>query len=105
MLIVRSAMDKVSVSHASSHWGMFIRGLQVFADNTAETSHKAEYYRHKKETVQAEGKTNRALFIFIHILTQMFIRDFLLRRFLLARSELVIKSCICREIVLDSRIN
>ena len=47
----------------------------------------------------------RGLLIFIRILTTSFVRDFVLRRFLKAKDEIVLKSCITREINLESKIN
>jgi hypothetical protein len=45
------------------------------------------------------------LFMAVRIATTLFVRDFLLRRFLKAKPELVIKSCISREIIIESKIN
>ena len=105
VLFVRSATDNASVSHAESHWGAFIRGLPEIAGSTAETTHEAEYHRYQGDTVQAQGSVLRGLMLFVRIITHVFIRDFLLRRFLIAREELVLKSCITREITLESKIN
>ena len=105
VLIVRSVTDNAVVSHKTSHWGFFIRGLSEITGSIAETSHKADYYRFQTDLVQAEGKVVRGLILFVRIVTQVFVRDFFLRRFLIAREELVLKSCITREINLDSKIN
>jgi len=74
------------------------------AGSNAETERKLDYKRFESDTVQAEGKANRGLLLFVKIVTQVFIRDYLLRRFLAAREELVLKSCITRDMVLDSKI-
>jgi len=57
------------------------------------------------DSVHAVSNMFRSLTLFVCIFTQVFIRDYLLRRFLVAREELVLKSVICREIVLDSRVD
>jgi len=57
------------------------------------------------DTANAVGSVFRGLIIFIRLVTKVLIRDFLLRRFLIAREELVLKSCVTREITLDSRIS
>ena len=105
VLYVRSVNDTAKTSDKNSHLGAFIRGLFVTAGNTAETKHTAKYYRYYSDTVQAEGKTSRGLLLFVRIVTQVFIRDFLLRRFLIAREELALKSCITRNITIESKIN
>jgi hypothetical protein len=105
MLFIRSVPDTVQAAHAFRHWGAFIRGLRENAGNIAETRHKAEYYRFQKDTVQAAGAVFRGLLLFVRIVTKVFIRDYLLGRFLRAREELNLKSVICREIILESKID
>ena len=74
------------------------------AETNTETAHRAEYCRSHSDTVQAEGKVGRGLLFFVRIVTRLFVRDYLLGRFLKARKDLVLKSKICREFTLDSRI-
>jgi hypothetical protein len=105
VLIIRSVADNVAVAQHTRHWGAFIRGLQVTVENAAEAGHKAEYCRFNADTVQAEGKAIRGLLLFIRIITKALVRNYVIWRFLKAKSELVIKSCVIREIVLDSRLN
>jgi hypothetical protein len=105
VLFVRNVADNVTVSQNNRHWGAFIRGLQVFAGSVAETTHKAEYYRFTADTVQAAGAVFRGLLLFVRIVTKLFIRDYLLGRFLKAREEFILKSVICLEINLDSKID
>jgi hypothetical protein len=104
VLFIRSVADNATVSHDSRHWGDFIRSLAFNADNTAETSHTAKYYRSNSDRVQAAGVVFRGLLLFVRIVSKVFFRDYLLSRFLLAREELILKSCVCREIELDSTI-
>jgi hypothetical protein len=56
------------------------------------------------DSVHAAGTASRSLMLFVRIITGAFVRDYIIGRFLKARSELVLKSCITREIVLESRI-
>ena len=105
VLFVRSVCDTAMATDYFRHLGSFIRGLLVTAGSSAETTHKAEYYRFNSENVQIVGKVNRGLLLFVRIVTQVFIRDYLLRRFLKAREELVLKSAVCREITLESKID
>ena len=105
VLFLRSVTDNATISHGTNHWGAFVRGLVDTAGTLTETAHGAEYHRREADTVQAEGRANRGLLLFVRIITQVFIRDYLLGRFLKARQELVLKSCISREIVMESRID
>jgi hypothetical protein len=105
VLFVRSVNDTAIGTDYFRHLGSFIRGLLVTAGSIAETTHKAEYYRFNSDRVQVDVKANRGLLLFVRIVTQVFIRDYLLRRFLKAREELILKSVICREITLESRID
>jgi hypothetical protein len=57
------------------------------------------------DVVHAAGTVFKGLILFVRIVTGVFIRDYLLRRFLKSKSELVLKSCVVREIVLDSKVN
>jgi hypothetical protein len=105
VLFVRSLSDSTIVNHHSRHFGSFIRGLLATAGSDTETSHKADYYRYQKDRVQVQGPVLRNLFLFVRIITKVFFRDYLLGRFLRARQELVLKSIICREIILESKLN
>ena len=105
VLFVRPVHDTATAAGYFSRLGAFIRGLPATAGSNAGTTHNAEYYRFNSDTVQAEGKANKGLLLFIRIITGVFIRDYLLRRFLKAREELILKSAICQEIILESRID
>jgi hypothetical protein len=105
VLFLRPITDNVNVSLYSRHLGAFFRSLRVFAGSMAETTHKAEYYRCNKDTVQAAGAVFRGLLLFVRIVTKVFIRDYILGRFLKAREELNLKSVICCEIILESKID
>jgi hypothetical protein len=101
---VRTVTDEAKAIHKSSHWGSFVRGLFVTAGNTAKTTHEANYHRYQADTVQTEGSVFRGLLLFVRIATQVFIRDYLLSRLLKARQEIMLKSCICRELTLYSKV-
>jgi hypothetical protein len=105
VLFVRSISETPKITDTMKQWGEYIRGLYDLAENTAEASRQGEFYRNETETVQAEGSVFRGLLIFVKILTTSLVRDFVLRRFLIAREELVLKSCVTREILLESKIN
>jgi hypothetical protein len=105
VLFTRFVSDTSMPSDKMRHWGSFIRGLLSVAGSGAETSHKTEYKRFQTDTVQVQGSVFRGLLLFVHIVTKVFIRDYLLGRFLKAREDLILKSAISREITLDSKIS
>jgi hypothetical protein len=105
VLFVREVPDTATVSDYSRHYGAFVRWLAVNAGSEAETTHKTEYYRFHADTVQAAGTVFRGLLLFVRIVSKVFIRDYLLGRFLVAREELILKSAVSREITLDSKIS
>jgi len=104
VLFIRSMPDTIMVSQSNRKWGTFIRDVCVNAESIAETTHKGEYYRFNTDTVPVAGTAVRSLFMIVRIISKIFIRDYLLGRFLIAREELRLKSAISREIILDSKI-
>jgi hypothetical protein len=96
--------ERVRVWDTAGHWADYVRGLYFEAGNIAETSCGGAYYRTQTETVGAHGAVFRGLLLFVRLLTTSLVRDFLLRRFLKSNEEMVLKSGICREIVIDSGV-
>ena len=82
---------------------VFIRLLLNTAGSEAGAGHITEFYRSNTDTVQVESRTNRGLLFFVRIISRVVFRDYLLSRFLRARQELVLKSCVCREIQIESK--
>ena len=105
VLFARNISDSKEVIDTVSQWGVYIRGLYDIADTISSNSRQGEFYRKEDETVQAIGPVFRSLLIFARILTTSLIRDFIIRRFLVAREELVLKSKITRKLTIDSNIN
>jgi len=105
LLLIRRVSDTVQVTEIFNHLGAFFRGLRINANSMAETGHKADYKRLNTEKVQAVGTLFRGLLLFIKIVSKVFIRDYLLRRFLIARDYLIVKSPVSREITLESGID
>jgi len=105
ILFLRRVPDSVGVTHTIEHWGDFIRSLKVNAKNIAETSHKANYYRVNKDMVQASMTVFRGLLLFVRIVSKVIVRDYILRRFLKAKEDFNLKSPVCVELKLDSRID
>jgi len=105
ILFIRSVNETQGITDSIQKLGDYIRALYIEAGSIAETAHSGTYYRKESDRVQAEGSVFRHLSIFLRILTKTFIKDYLIGRFLIAREELKLKSCIVRDIVLESRIN
>ncbi|MDR2922078.1 MAG: hypothetical protein LBU85_01905 [Treponema sp.] len=57
------------------------------------------------DTAQAAGPVFRGLTMLVRIIAGAFMRDFVLGRLLKSKNEAVLKSCVCREIIIESRIN
>jgi hypothetical protein len=105
VLMVRTMRETKKTSDIFSLWGDYIRGLVDYADNTAETQHSGEYSKIIEDTVWNWGITTKGLMLIVRLFSKVVIHDYFVRRFLVAREELKIKSCICRDMVLDSRID
>jgi hypothetical protein len=105
VLFLRSLPEAVRLADNKTQWAAYIRGLRIEAASMAETRHGGEYYRKQTETVQAAGMPSRSLLIFVRLVTTSLIWDFLLRRFLKSNEDLVLKSPVCRELILESTIH
>jgi hypothetical protein len=105
ILFLRRVPDSVNVTHTFEHWGDFIRNLKINVENIAETEHTANYKRFTSDSVNAVGTVFRALFMFVRIISKIVLRDYILSRFLIAKEDFILKSAICKEIILDSRID
>jgi len=105
ILFVRTVNETQGITDSIHKWGDYFRGLYIEVGSIAETRHEAEYYRLNKDTLQAAGSALRSLGVIIRIVSRVLFRDYLLSRFLKAKSELILKSCVVRKIHLESRIN
>jgi hypothetical protein len=102
---MRVIQDTGTVGDDLGHTADYLRGLFVEAGTMAETTHRAEYHRKQQDTAYSEAVPLRHLFIFIRLLTGAYIRDFIIGRFLKSREEIIIKSPVCREMILESRLH
>ena len=104
VLYYRSITDAIAVTQASRQKTNFVRKANSTAGTSDLLRREAEYHRKNSETVGTASTVMRGLVFVIRIVTQLFIRDYILSRFLKAKSELTLKSCVTREITLESRI-
>ncbi|GHV63906.1 hypothetical protein AGMMS49587_15170 [Spirochaetia bacterium] len=103
--LTRNIAEWASALDSAGHLGDYFRGLYVEAGSIAETNHQSAYYRKQEDIAYSEGIALRSIFIFIRLVTVGFVRDFIIRRFLKSNEEIVLKSPVCREIEIDSRIH
>jgi len=104
ILHLRSLKETVPLSDSIRYWRVFFRSLIDSVDVESEVQQGKSYFLTLTDTVQAAGYVFRGLVLYVNILTRVFIRDYLLGRFLRARQELVLKSCVSREIMLESKM-
>jgi hypothetical protein len=104
LLHLRSIKETASLSDTIRHWRIFFRGLIDKVEIKSEIKQGKVYFLTLTETVQAAGYVFRGLVLYVSIITRLFVRDFLISRFLRARQELVLKSCVNCEIILESKI-
>jgi hypothetical protein len=94
--------ERGTATDKNRHIGWYMRGLYTAAGSLAETGHEGEYYRKVQDTAGSTAVSLRHLLIFIRLVTEGLVRDFVLRRFLKSNEELVVKSPVARELILDS---
>jgi hypothetical protein len=106
VLFNRSILETIKVTETFYHLGEFFRGLFDAADIKSESEAKRGSLLTVRliETVKVTGFVFRGLILFVRIVTGVFVRDYLLGRYLKARQEIVLKSPISREIILESKI-
>jgi hypothetical protein len=97
-------LEEVNIKDVMSRLKIFIRGAKDFVGigSGARTGH-IEFVT-ISDTAQVIGSAFRGLFLSVRIVTGAFLRDHVLGRFLKAKTELVIKSCVTRELIIESRI-
>jgi hypothetical protein len=81
-----------------------LRTIQQQIDVLGEINKGREFITKIIEAVNVEGIAIKSLLLFVRIVSPVYFRDYLLRRFLVAREELKLKSCLTRDLVLDSKI-
>jgi len=105
MIFLRVKKENAGVRENVRQWRVFIRGIPEIAENAGEIAHTAHYKRLQSSTLRAQGAVVRSIFMVIRIITKLFIRDYILGRFLKSKTELTLKSRIVQEISITSRLN
>jgi len=105
LLYYRSVTDTAIVTQANRGIRGFIREVKTTVENFDGIEHGAGFFRYTTDTANIGSSLFRKVDLLVRIITQLFIRDFFIGRFLRAKSEIIVKSCVTREITLESRIN
>jgi len=92
----RQVRETIKTSDTLSHLRDLIRGLVDIAGTESEAKKAWFHFRTINETAMAISSISRGLFLFVRIVSGIFIRDGLLGRFLKSKAELSLKSCVTR---------
>jgi hypothetical protein len=103
--LFRTAREETAAFGEAGHLGDYLRGIYTEAGSMAETDHAGDYHRIVEDTAHNEGVSLRHLFIFLRLVTLSLVRDYIIGRFLRSKEELVIKSPVCRELILESTLH
>jgi len=104
-LFSRMIKENAAVLETVNKMRGFLRGLSDGVKIGSQVKQGRIFLIRLTDTVQVVGVAFRGLVLYVKILTQVFVKDYLLRRFLVAREEIVLKSCITREITLEGKID
>jgi hypothetical protein len=102
---VRTIREGVNTADIISHLKVFIRALSSIAGIESVAKQSRALRRKLADTALAAGPVFRGLFLLVMIKSGAYMRDFVLGRLLKSKNEAVLKSCVCREIIIESRIN
>jgi hypothetical protein len=105
VLFVRSLQETVKNTGIPRHKAAYSRGFSDLTKIEAEARGGWVLFSVVSDTVHTAGAAFRGLLLFVRIVTGIFVRDYVLGRFLKAKPELTLKSCSVREIILESKIN
>jgi hypothetical protein len=105
ILFYRNITDTTAVLLANHGTRVFYREVKDTIENIDRMESGAGFYRYPTETVDVESSLLRKAGFFVRIAVQLFINEFILGRFLRAKTEVILKSCVTREITLESKIN
>jgi hypothetical protein len=100
----RMMKEYLTVTDNLNYLRGFLRGIFDRVETESDIKPGWTFLVRLTDGVLAVGNVFRGLVFFVRIITGLFVRDYILSRFLKAKSDLQFKSCICLEIVLESKI-
>jgi hypothetical protein len=101
----RGIQEEASALGDTGHLGDYIRGLYSEAGSMTEICQRGAYNRNVQDAAGSIAVLVRRLSIFLRLVTVGLIRDYLIPRFLRSREELVLKSPMVRELMLESKVS
>ena len=105
VLIIRIIKNTQIVSDVFTKINEYFCKLYEEAGIIEQIEKNGKFNRKQTDSITADGSVLRKLSIFIKLVSTCFVRDFLLKRFLIAREEIVLKSKVTLELTLESKIN
>jgi hypothetical protein len=103
-VLIRRIADGVLSLGEAGHIGDYLRGVAEQVTGIGRSERYFTLIRTLTEGMAATDTLKRKLDVLVKIITGCYVRDYVIKRFLIARDEIVIKSRITRELELDSRI-
>jgi hypothetical protein len=103
-LIYRNIHEDLITTDTLYHLRNIVRGLVDNVGFESEAKTGFIHFRTIIETAHVISSVFRGMVFFARIVTGVFVRDYLLGRFLKSKAEVSIKSCVTREITLESKI-
>ena len=82
----------------------YLRCLKIETVIIAETERSGNFFRTHSDTVNVEGFSFRHLIIFIKLFSTSFVRDFILKRFLVSKEQIELKSLITKYLNIESKL-
>jgi hypothetical protein len=104
VVFMRTMQDDVKAADLFGFLRGFYRGIFDTVETDCGVKLGWTFLVKVSDTAGAVGSVFRGLVFFVRIMTGLFVRDYVLSRFLKAKSEVNLKSCVSREIVLESKI-
>jgi hypothetical protein len=105
LLYYRSVTDTAIVTQANRGIKGFIREVKTTVENFDGIEHGACFYRYPTDIVNVESSLFRKLDVIVRIAIQLIAHESFLGRFLRAKSEIILKSCVTRELTIESKIS
>jgi len=105
VLFVRNVQETQSITDTFQQVSNFIRCLKIEAASMAETERSGDFFRIHSDTVNVDGFSFRYLFIFIKLFSTSMVRDFILKRILVSKEQIELKSLITKDLQIESKIN
>jgi hypothetical protein len=104
ILFLRRVSEYAKSSDLIANFKVLLLRLKDIVKSTAGTVHNSNYNRIVDDTVFARAKQFRDKLLIVKIATELFIKDILLRKFLVAKLEITFKSCIAGGLIPERKL-